>query len=247
MAAGTDYSTQLLAEPFAGRGTQIDLAYQALQRDIVSGVRLPDERLRIERLKQLYGIGPTPLREALQRLVADGLVVAIDNRGFRVAPLDPAEFEDINAARTTLEVEALRRSIRAGGEDWEARVAGVAYRLHKLDAALKSENRVPDDAWEAANDAFHRATISACDSRWILRLREIANMQCERYRRASVALRRAERDLEFEHRAIADAVLERDAERACGLVAEHYLTTTRILVGELNGRTENGAERGKEE
>jgi DNA-binding GntR family transcriptional regulator len=200
----------------------------------VSGVRLPDERLRIERLKELYGIGPTPLREALQRLVADGLVLAVDNRGFRVAPLNPAEFEDINAARTTLEVEALRRSIRLGGEEWEARVAGAAYRLHKMDAVLKSDDRVPDDTWEAGNDAFHRATISACDSRWLLKLREIANMQCERYRRASVVLRRTERDLEAEHRAIADAVLDRDADTACALVSEHYLTTTRILVGELS-------------
>ena len=226
--------TRLPAGPFSGGGTQIDIAYEALQRDIVTGVRLPDERLRIERLKELYGIGPTPLREALQRLVADGLVLAVDNRGFRVAPLNPAEFEDINTARTTLEVEALRRSILMGGEDWDVRVAGAAYRLHKMDAALKSDDRVPDDAWEAANDAFHRATISACDSRWLLKLREIANMQCERYRRASVILRRTERDLEAEHRDIADAVLGRDAERACALVAEHYLTTTRILVGELS-------------
>jgi len=233
-----DKSTQLLAGQFNSGGTQIDMAHQALQRDIVSGVRLPDERLRIERLKELYGIGPTPLREALQRLVADGLVLAVDNRGFRVAPLNPAEFEDINAARTTLEVEALRRSILLGGEEWEARVAGAAYRLHKMDAALKSEDRVPDDTWEAANDAFHRATISACDSRWVLKLREIANMQCERYRRASVVLRRTERDLEAEHRAIADAVLGRDADRACALVGEHYLTTTRILVGELSAGPE---------
>jgi DNA-binding GntR family transcriptional regulator len=237
-----DSSARLLPGPFGNGGTQIDLAYGALQRDIVSGARLPDEKLRIERLKQLYGIGPTPLREALQRLVADGLVLAVGNRGFRVAPLDPAEFEDINTARTTLEVEALRRSIRAGGEDWEARVAGTAYRLHKMDAALKKEGRGPDDAWEAANDAFHRATISACDSRWLLKLREIANLQCERYRRASVALRRAERDLEAEHKAIADAVLGRDADRACRLVAEHYDTTTRILVGELSARAESAGQ-----
>ena len=229
----TQTSAELISGGFRGSGTQIDLAQAALQRDIVSGVRLPDERLRIERLKQLYGIGPTPLREALQRLVADGLVLAVGNRGFRVAPLNPAEFEDINTARTTLEVEALRRSIRLGGVEWETRVAGAAYRLHKLDRLLKSEDRAPDDTWEAANDAFHRATISACDSRWLMKLREIANMQCERYRRASVALHRADRDLEAEHHAIADAVLGRDAEQACTLVADHYLTTTRILVGEL--------------
>jgi DNA-binding GntR family transcriptional regulator len=63
-------------------------------------------------------------------------------------------------------------------------------------------------------------------------------MQCERYRRASVVLRRTERDLEAEHRAIANAVLGRDADKACALVGEHYLTTTRILVGELSAGPE---------
>ena len=231
----SDQHLRILSSPFDSAKTRIDMAYEALQRDIVFGVRLPDEKLRIDRLKELYGIGPTPLREALQRLVADGLVVAVGNRGFRVAPLDPAEFEDINIARTTVEVEALRRSILLGDDEWEARVAGAAYRLHKLDALLKRENRVPDDAWEAANEAFHRATISACDSHWLLKLREVANMQCVRYRRASVILRKTKRDLEAEHRDFAKAVLDRDADRACALLADHYLLTTQILVGELSG------------
>ena len=70
-------------------GTLADTAYARLRNDIIIGARAPGERLRIEKLKAIYAIGPTPLREAMQKLAQDGLVVSEGNRGFTVAPLDP--------------------------------------------------------------------------------------------------------------------------------------------------------------
>jgi DNA-binding GntR family transcriptional regulator len=215
--------------------TWTEIAYDALRHDIISGHRAPAERLRLDRLRRLYGIGPTPLREALQRLAADGLVTAIGNRGFTVAPLDAGEFEDLNTARTALEVEAIRLSLAGSDAAWEARVAGAAYRLAKADAALAKGDAGPTDAWAEANALFHHAIVSACGSRWLLRLRDQLDAQCERYRRASVALKHAERDLGAEHRAIAAAALDRDAEATAALTAAHYRRTTDILVAELSG------------
>ena len=80
-------------------------AYRQLRVDIIRGIRAPEERLRLEMLKTVYGIGPTPLREALQKLSADGLIIFEGNRGFMVAPLSVEEFEDLNTARTALEKE----------------------------------------------------------------------------------------------------------------------------------------------
>ena len=68
--------------------TLAQAAYRALREDIIRGTRPPRERLRIEKLKALYHVGPTPLREALQMLAAEQLVTATGNRGFTVAPLD---------------------------------------------------------------------------------------------------------------------------------------------------------------
>lgn len=212
-----------LGDPRGGE-TLAQTAYRTLRRDIISGARPPGERLQIERLKQIYEIGPTPLREALQKLSVEQLVHFEGNRGFTVAPLDAAEFHDLNIARTEVETAALRRSIALGDGTWEARVVAASYTMKKADAALPGRHDVPDD-WERANAAFHTAMVDACGSHWLLRTRAMLQDLCERYRRASVGDNRAERDLAGEHAAIAEAVLDRDAERACELTVRHFQLT----------------------
>ncbi|ETX28056.1 GntR family transcriptional regulator [Roseivivax isoporae] len=211
-------------EPEPG-STLADIAWSRLKRDIISGDRKPGERLRIERLRELYGIGASPLREALQRLSADGLVIAEGNRGFTVAPLDPDEFRDLTRARIAVEREALRLAIAQGGNDWEGSVVSASYLMAKADR----ETSPGTDAWEQANTTFHRAMVSACGSQWLLRVRDGLQMLAERYRRVSVGSARSTRDLGAEHRAISDAVLARDAETACALTTEHYSKTEEEL------------------
>lgn len=227
--------TEEQASPLVlGTGTTLtEAAYLVLRKDIISGRRAPDERLRIERLRRLYEVGPTPLREALQRLAADGLVIATGNRGFTVAPLEAEEFQDLNRARTVIECEALKLSILHGDATWESNVVAAAYRQAKLDASLNGDTEIRLSDWEAANQDFHLATVAACGSKWLLHVRQLLHDQCERYRRASVGLRRANRDLESEHREIAEAVIARDADRACTLVSAHFHRTTEILLEEM--------------
>lgn len=205
--------------------TLAEAAYRALRHDVIRGARPPGERLRLEKLKTIYGVGPTPLREALQRLSADGLVVAQGNRGFAVSALDVDEFSDLNIARTAVEMEALRLSLARGDAAWEAQVVAARHLMRKEDdALLRVVDSVPD-SWEAANAAFHRQMVAACGSAWLLRVRDGLHDLCERYRRASVYRKRHDRDLSAEHEAIAAAVLARDAEAACRLTSEHYALT----------------------
>ncbi|MCG8548276.1 MAG: FCD domain-containing protein, partial [Alphaproteobacteria bacterium] len=89
--------------------------------------------------------------------------------------------------------------------------------------------------WASSNEGFHLALVSACGSNWLLRLRETLNAQYERYRRASVSLQRENRYLQAEHQAILAAVLERDGDTACRLLADHFDATTRALISELAG------------
>lgn len=205
--------------------TLADIAWRRLRNDIVSGDRQPGERLRIERLRELYGIGPSPLREALQRLSAEGLVVAQGNRGFAVAPLDPEEFADLTRARIAVEKEGLRLAILNGDTAWEAKVVSASYLMSKADR----ETSPGTDAWEQANTAFHGAMVAACGSRWLLRVRDSLQILAERYRRLSVGSVRSTRDLGSEHEAIARAVLERDVETACDLTTAHYAKTEEEL------------------
>jgi DNA-binding GntR family transcriptional regulator len=209
--------------------TLADLAYRTLRRDIIRGQRPPGERLRVEKLRQLYDIGATPIREALQKLSTEGLVQATGNRGFTVSPLNPAEFADLNIARTEIELSALRRSIELGQATWEARVVAASYLMAKADAAIVDSGGAVSDFWEETNAAFHTALVSACGSSWLLRVRSGLQDLCERYRRASVGGRRGARELGREHAAIAEATLARDPDRATALLRAHFGKTAEDL------------------
>lgn len=233
-SSGTGIGETATLVALKGGSTLTEAAYRALKSDIVKARRAPGERLRIERLRRLYGVGPTPLREALQRLAADGFVLAEDRRGFRVAPLDPAEFTDLNVARTALETRALALSIERGDARWEADIVAATYLLAKADDLLTSGTMDDLDAWETLNGRFHAALVAACGSAWLLRLRGMLNDQVERYRRASVYSDRTGRDLHQEHEAISKAALARDSDEACRLIAEHYDRTAQGLLGLLH-------------
>ena len=205
--------------------TLADAASRKLRDDIVTGVRRPGERLRIDRLREHYGVGASPLREALQRLSAEGLVLVEGNRGFTVAPLDPEEFADLTCARVAVEREALRLSILKGGSDWEGEVVSAAYLMSKADKDVAPGT----DTWETANTSFHRALVSACGSEWLLRVRDNLHRLAERYRRASVARAGSKRDLGKEHAALTQAVLDRNIDLACTLIEQHYAKTEEEL------------------
>ena len=212
--------------------TLADSAYTRLRRDIIVGTRAPGERLRIEGLKTIYGIGPTPLREAMQKLAQDGMVISEGNRGFTVAPLDPAEFQDLNLARTVVEREALRLSIEHGNDLWEARVVAAAHIMSKEDANLSKGPQSVPDSWERANAELHTALVSACGSSWLLKIRTGLHDLCERYRRASVYQKIQTRDLQAEHSGIVEAALARHADKACALLEAHFALTAEMLATE---------------
>jgi len=213
-------------------------AYRIIRADIISGARPPGERLRIEMLKTIYDIGPTPLREALQKLSTEGLVLALEKRGFMVSPLDLDEFSDLNIARIEIEKVALSRSIALGDRQWESRVVAATYLLNKEDAALLASGNGVSDAWEAANAEFHATMIAACGSKWLLQMRDHLQDMCERYRRSSISqsIRKTgngKRDVGKEHAAISNAVLARDARLACQLTESHYMKTLDRLKRDL--------------
>jgi GntR family transcriptional regulator, carbon starvation induced regulator len=216
-------------DAFSGGQTLADEAYRAIKSDIVRGVRAPGERLRIERLRTIYHIGPTPLREALQRLSADRLVITEGNRGFAVAPFDAEEFTDLNTARIAVEKEALRLSLRHGGIEWESGVVAAAYVMEREDRALPEVAGPVPDSWEQANAGFHASLVAACGSKWLLWTRSHLHDLCERYRRAAVANASGNRALHLEHSDLMKAALARDAEAVCALTERHYSRTAQIF------------------
>ena len=204
--------------------TLVESAYRNLRRDIIEGRLIPGEKLRIEHIKDNYGVGAGTLREALSLLISDSLVISQGQRGFRVAPASLEDFGDITETRVMLECEALRQSIALGDDAWEGELLAAFHRLSKAEEKLPGNgNR---EEWEERNRIFHEILIAACPSQWIKRFLTILYYQAERYRRLTLQYKELlPRNIHAEHEALFKAVLGRDADLACQLLAEHIRFT----------------------
>lgn len=222
----------LLAPPaaHAAARTVMEEAYAVLRRDILAGILAPGTKLRSAMLRQRYGYGGGPLREALTRLAAEMLVTFQGQRGFTVAEVSRADFADLCETRRLIETEALRRAILAGDSDWEARVRAAFLPLAAIERQPQAQRARLYDEWERCNQAFHNALLSSCPSRWLVRLHLFLFQQAERYRRLAFAAgATASRDMLDEHRLIMEAALRRDVDAACGLAASHIRRTLGVL------------------
>jgi GntR family transcriptional regulator, carbon starvation induced regulator len=209
--------------------TLVESAYRELRRDIIEGKLAPGEKLRVEHLKDNYGVGAGTLREALSLLISDALVVAQGQRGFRVAPVSLEDFADITKTRVMLECEALRQSMAMGDDAWEGDLMAAFHRLSKAEEKLGDPDARAE--WEERNRIFHEVLIAACPSHWIKYFISILYHQAERYRRLSLTLQPIPRDVHAEHEELFRASLARDAEKATTAMAEHILLTFRGIQG----------------
>ena len=206
--------------------TLIARAYNELKADIIRGKLMPHAKLPVEHLKRDYGVSGGTLREALTMLMADRLVEAEGQRGFRVKAISPEELIDLNRIRVLLEKEAIRQSIKCGDEAWEASVV-TAFHMLSLSTRAFAEN--PEDTevleqWEERHRAFHLALISASPSDWLRYFLAMAYQQYERYRHLFLEVAKSTykgRDPHAEHAAIVDAVLSRDGDLAASLIEDH--------------------------
>jgi GntR family transcriptional regulator, carbon starvation induced regulator len=207
--------------------TLVESAYHALRRDIIEGHLAPGAKLRVEHLKNDYGVGAGTLREALSLLISDALVVSQGQRGFRVAPVSLDDFADITRTRVMLECEALRQSMAAGDDAWEGELIVAFHRLSKAEERLG--NTAGEGEWEERNKIFHEVLIAACPSRWIKHFLSILYQQAGRYRHLSISLKPLPRNVHAEHEALFNAVMARDAEKASAIMAEHIELTFRSI------------------
>ena len=205
-------------------------AYRSLRAAIISCRLRPGEKLVISDLCKTLGVSLGAVREALSRLSSEGLVTAEPQKGFRVAPISQEELEDLTRTRAIIEDRCVERAIEVGDVKWEAGIVSALYELSRLPLQEPAyPDRINDD-WTQAHARYHAALVAACDSPWLLRIRDILYAQAERYRQLSVPLDRLRRDVNAEHQAIADAVIARQTGQAQRLLAEHMQKTTRILV-----------------
>lgn len=212
--------------------------YEQLRKDILSGALPPGHKLRIGPLSERFQAGLSPIREALNRLSAEGLVDRREQRGFCVVSTSDDDLAELVRTRCWLEEIALRESMARGDGAWHEALVLLQHRLSRVPRSASDDGYSENPAWETLHREFHRTMVSRCGSARLIRYCDDMADHAYRYRQLSVRKSFPTRDIQSEHDALVQAILAGDADRAVALLAEHYRRTADIIVG---GRPEADA------
>ncbi|WP_084655480.1 GntR family transcriptional regulator [Nocardia altamirensis] len=188
------------------------------------GDHAPGDALKPQDLAKEHGVSLAVVREALVRLVGEGLADRLPNRGFAVPAYSDRRWQDIAEARRTIEPVLLRMSIERGDLDWETRVRATHHRLSRTPARVPEEGKHYSEAWAEAHRIFHRTLLEGCGNPVLLQTFDRMWTASELARRWS-GLRNPDRDGEDEHRRLEEAALARDADTAAATLARHLTLT----------------------
>ncbi len=196
-----------------------DKAYRRIRADILFGRLSPGEKLKLDRLKQDYGVSVSTLREILNRLASEKLVLAEGQRGFDVTAVSITDLQEIAALRELLETHALAQSFAAGDVEWEGAVVAAHHKLALMEERMKSGDRSDTETWKRYDWLFHQALIAACGSRTLMETHGAVFDKYLRYQmialsyRGDVAAR--------EHKQLLECALKRDPDKACKILRAH--------------------------
>lgn len=226
--SGSPLRSAFAEEMKAQSDTLASLALRKIRDEIVRGELPPNAKLRVKQLAERYGMGASPLREALSRLVGDGLVTVEGQKGFRVAPISLKHMLDVAEARQVSEVGAFRLALERGDADWEAEVLGAFHRLKKATGATLSQTGNED--WERFHKEFHRALISACGVTSLIDFCQTLYDQATRYRHLLFHHDIAGKHLVDEHQVLVDVALQRDTEKGPEILSRHLRLTVDVIL-----------------
>jgi DNA-binding GntR family transcriptional regulator len=224
-----------------GELTLATSVHRRLRDDILSGRLPPGLKLKLRELAEQYGAGASPMREALSKLAAEGLAERLEHRGFRVADAQPEQLQGLIRSRVLAECAALRESLRLGGAAWEDALVVAGHRLARMARSLDSHRFLSNPEWEACHAQFHRALLDGCQAPALLAFCERLREEAGRYRALANVVAYPGRDVAQEHAAIMRAALERDADSACRLLAEHYERTGHFVSADGAGADQESA------
>ena len=206
----------------ASRTLTTDL-FEQIRSDILHNRLEPGSRLLFRDMRELYHSGVSPLREALMRLVSEGLVLLEDHKGFRVAPVSREEMIDIANTLLELEAIAIRMAVEKGDDRWEAQIVARYHELSKRE--MFAADGTLDAEWEARNVAFHEALYEACGSPSLKLVCHLLYERHSRYRRLRTRQGDPSRNVSKEHEGLMRATVARNADAAVALLRKHRAAT----------------------
>lgn len=207
-----------------------------LRQRILSGELVEGEAIRQELLAQEYDVSRMPVREALKRLSAEGLVHWENNRGGTVVKHSLPEIGEIFDLRILIEVDLFRRAIpRMTERDFET----CTRLLAKMDDAYQTEDV---SHWGTYNHEYHMALYAAADRRMSMDFLERLSLHSDRYVRIHLSVMEQREPAKEEHRNLLELARKGDIDGGATLLAQHIERTKRELLAMIERqRCQGGA------
>lgn len=218
----------LLDEP---KNTKASRLVDRLREAILAGELRPGSKINLEHVRRDFDVSLSPLREALARLIALGLVEFQDNRGYTVAPVSLRNLAEITRLRVEFESLALQHAILNGDLRWESEVMRALHRLNRT--ARDPSNVQTLESWEHAHRDFHMTLLAGCGMPLLLNFCTTLHNLNDRYRRSFLVTQGGDRNVAAEHSEIAQGAVARDAAYCCEKLREHIERTGNNLRARL--------------
>jgi DNA-binding GntR family transcriptional regulator len=198
--------------------------YGAIRADILNCNLTPGMELREQTLADTYSVSKSPVRESLQRLVREGLVLVQPRKGYRVAPISLADATDLFNYRQVLELACIVRACKSASKD----------QLESLDVFRRYKGKVDGDFLKY-NHAFHSQLAACSGNKRMAREVSVLIAEMDRLVRLSVSVikGRNPQKLVEEHAAIIESVQRRDDRLALRLLKAHTSTAEQRLSAAL--------------
>jgi len=203
--------------------SSVEIAYTRLHKMAVNFEFKPEERLNESALSITLSVSRTPLREALNRLVAEGLLTFVNGRGFFCRALSPARINDLYEARAAVESESMLRAIARATD---AQISSVVDYLDRTESAYDTVENLTELL--EMDEEFHRRLAELANNGELLRMLENLNDRIRYVRLINLQiLRSAPPDTQRPHtrldahRTIINHVVRRDAPAAVQALRDH--------------------------
>jgi len=193
--------------------------YDRIREDILNGVYKEHEELKEASLGKMMDVSRTPVREALRQLELEGLVEIIPNKGARVTGITKKDIEDIYQIRYLLEGLSARWATENVTEEQLEKMEETLY-LTEFHAKKGNFTQVYE-----LDSQFHELMYEASGSKMLNHILSDFHMYVTRIRKTSLALDNRSKNSTEEHRAILDAIKERNAQKAEECAHNHVKST----------------------
>ncbi|ATG45395.1 GntR family transcriptional regulator (plasmid) [Phaeobacter sp. BS52] len=206
------------------RNTLPDVIAADLRERILSGELAEGEPIRQEALAEEYDVSRMPVREALKRLDAEGLVLFTNNRGATVTKHSLREIAEIFDLRILVEVDLFRRSIPAMTTTDFARCSQI---LDEMDASYDADDVA---TWGALNHRYHSALYAAAERKLTNEMLQRLSLHSDRFIRMHLSVMKQREPAKAEHRELLALAEARDVNAACAALTRHISRTKEELL-----------------